>query len=99
MGKILDTILIKRHKLIVAEKDVMAILRSIDDVNHSSKVRTFTSMEICRCEDIADKTAWTLSFRLTNAKWKRLIRVLKESKRNIVLDENDRYYLVSRVEA
>lgn len=99
MGKILDKILVKRHKLIVAEKDVMVILRNIDDVNHGSKFRTFTSMEICRCDDIPDRSAWSLSFRLTNAKWKRLIRVLKESKRNIVLDENDRYYLVSKVEA
>lgn len=99
MGKILDTILVKRHKLIVAEKDVIGVLKNIDDVNHSSKFRTFTSMEISRCDDITDRLAWSVSFRLTNAKWRKLIRVLKESKRNIVLDENDRYYLVSKGEA
>lgn len=92
--KFIDKILVKRHRLFVREEDVMMLMSVLSDIGKASKIYTLLCMEIWKCSDSAQYPVWGISFRATNENWGRIIKCLKENGHNIVLEANDKYYLV-----
>ena len=83
----------KRRYLIVDEDDVVNLLKVFGEVNCKFRICIPMNMEIGSCGWAEEPTKWFVHFDATNKKWRAIIKTLRDAKREIVLRENEEYYL------
>lgn len=89
---------VRRH-IILDERDVMTMLRVLDDLSIEPKHIIRMNMEIGNCGWENRPKCWYIFFDLSDKYWKTLISILKKLDYGLVLDEDANLYLAKRVES
>lgn len=83
----------KRREIILSEKDVMTVLKVLDEVSQETRRGILLmDMEIGRC-DLDVNSKWFVQFNISDKHWSSTIDKLEELNRQLVLKDDLRFYL------
>lgn len=75
IDNLVDKAIIKRHYLIIEEKNVMEILKVLDSIN---KRYVDFRLEIGNCGWADEPTKWFIHFDASNSQWKSIVTTLND---------------------
>ena len=85
----------KRRGIIVREKDLIATLRVLDDINSRCRFDILMDMEVGVFNDDGNgQIEWSIDFTANNKKWNRFLTIVYSMNYTVILRENGKYYLM-----